>query len=93
MWTACLEMSRLPAARNRMAASQGLMSAAAKTALVNSPNACPFCGSPRTALQEIDLGSWMTECLDCHATGPAKPSAMAAEQAWNRRISYPGPLG
>jgi Lar family restriction alleviation protein len=72
-----------------MAASQSLMSDVAKKAFVNSSDACPFCGSPRAALQEIDLDSWMTECLDCHATGPVKPSAMAAEQAWNCRISYP----
>jgi hypothetical protein len=55
-----------------MPASHGLVATAAKTAFVSSPDACPFCGSARSALQEIDLGGWMVECLDCHATGPVK---------------------
>ena len=75
-----------------MKAFQGLAETSAKTDFASSPDACPFCGSPRTALQEIDLGSWMAECLDCHATGPVKPSAVAAEQAWNCRIPCFRPL-
>lgn len=71
-----------------MSVSRGFMTAAAKTALVSSPDACPFCGSARIALQEIDLGSWMVECLDCQSTGPLKTSATAAEQAWKRRHPY-----
>lgn len=74
-----------------MPASHGIVATAAKTAFVSSPDSCPFCGSARSALQEIDLGGWMVECLDCHATGPVKTSAMAAEQAWNHCLPYPRP--
>jgi Lar family restriction alleviation protein len=64
------------------------MATAAKTAFASIPDACPFCGSARSALQEIELGSWMVECLDCHATGPVKAATTAAEQAWNCRLPY-----
>lgn len=70
-----------------MPASHGLVATAAKTAFVSSPDACPFYGSARSALQEIDLGGWMVECVDCHSTGPVKDSATAAVQAWNCRMA------
>lgn len=73
--------------------SRGHMAAVAKTAFASTPDACPFCGSARTSLQKVDLGSWMAECLDCHATGPVKASAMAAERAWSCRLPYLRPLG
>jgi len=76
-----------------MPASQGLVATAETTTLTSSHDACPFCGSARTALQEIELGSWMVECLDCHSTGPVKTSAVAAEQSWNCRLPYLRPLG
>ena len=51
---------------------------------------CPFCAGDRVELVEVDVGAWMVECMECHATGPIGKSMTQAEQQWNDRQLYPG---
>lgn len=51
---------------------------------------CPFCAGARAEVVEVDVGAWMIECRDCHATGPVSESMTKAEERWNDREFYPG---
>lgn len=51
---------------------------------------CPFCGGENTEtgaypVPRINQGFYVTFCRDCGAGGPNKPTAEAAEAAWERR--------
>lgn len=45
---------------------------------------CPFCKS-ESLIYDIDTDGVAVECNGCLACGPRKSTAVAAEEAWNRR--------
>jgi Lar family restriction alleviation protein len=51
------------------------------------PLPCPFCGSPKSSLLEVDVEGWAVICDPCGTIGPIKSAESEATDAWNARVA------
>lgn len=53
-------------------------------------HSCPFCGNAAVKRENSAFyGDFLVYCTNCGAMGPTKESALAASDAWNRRVYEP----
>ena len=48
---------------------------------------CPFCGSGRSQIREIDIGTWAVVCESCGGAGPVGEDGFEAVFGWDSRTA------